>query len=41
MRWDDLEPEDLLPPEETEEVEDVKPEEADAWDYLSFRCGGW
>ena len=40
-RWDDMEPEDLLPEEETEEVEDVDPSEADAWDQLSFRRGGW
>ena len=40
-RWDNLEPEDLLPEEETEEVEDVDPSEADAWDQLSFRRGGW
>jgi len=31
-RWDYLEPEDLLPTEEAEEVETVKPEEAAAGD---------
>ena len=38
--WDNLEPEDLLPEEETEEeVDDVDPSEADAWDDLSSRRG--
>jgi hypothetical protein len=38
-RWDNLEPEDLILDEETEEVEEVDPAEAEAWDDLSSRRG--